>query len=193
MKASGWACHCDGRCPSAARALLISNFIDEKEFTTAIFSALFHGRGKQRNIALLGSSANEEKSFIWAPMKEIYPQGSVCLAPSASAFPLLHVEASKKISSRASTFKMAVRGSQVLRPSRKKLNLQNIAVARTQFWVLRARRFSTLLNAPRCRVRSFWPVSSHSKKKIIEFFYRIEPTTIRYTVTNCICKPKQHS
>ena len=29
-------------------------------------------------------------------MKEIYPQGSVCLAPSASAFPLLHVEASNK-------------------------------------------------------------------------------------------------
>ena len=25
-------------------------------------------------------------------MKEIYPQGSVCLAPSASTFPLLHVE-----------------------------------------------------------------------------------------------------
>ena len=59
MEASGWACHCDGRCPSAARALLISNHIDEKEFTTAIFSALFHGRGKQRKIALLGSSANE--------------------------------------------------------------------------------------------------------------------------------------
>ena len=59
MEASGWACHCDGRCPSAARALLISNHIDEKEFTTAIFSALFHGRGKQRNIALLVSSANE--------------------------------------------------------------------------------------------------------------------------------------
>ena len=50
VEASGWACHCDGRCPSAARALLISNHIDEKEFTTAIFSALFHGRGKQRNI-----------------------------------------------------------------------------------------------------------------------------------------------
>ena len=59
VEASGWACHCDGRCPSAARALLISNHIDEKEFTTAIFSALFHGRGKQRNIALLVSSANE--------------------------------------------------------------------------------------------------------------------------------------
>ena len=44
VEASGWACHCDGRCPSAARALLISNHIDEKEFTTAIF---------------LGSSANE--------------------------------------------------------------------------------------------------------------------------------------
>ena len=53
VEASGWACHCDGRCPSAARALLISNHIDEKEFTTAIFSALFHGRGKQRKIALL--------------------------------------------------------------------------------------------------------------------------------------------
>ena len=36
------------------------------------------------------------KSFIWAPMKEIYPQGSMCLAPSASAFPLLHVKASNK-------------------------------------------------------------------------------------------------
>ena len=59
VEASGWACHCDGRCPSAARALLISNHIDEKEFTTAIFSALFHGRGKQQKIALLGSSANE--------------------------------------------------------------------------------------------------------------------------------------
>ena len=53
VEASGWACHCDGRCPSAARALLISNHIDEKEFTTAIFW------GKQRNIALLGSSTNE--------------------------------------------------------------------------------------------------------------------------------------
>ena len=60
------------------------------------WSALFHGRGKQRNIALLGSSANEGNLFIWAPMKEICPQGSVCLAPSASTFPLLHVEASNK-------------------------------------------------------------------------------------------------
>ena len=58
VEASGWACHCDGRCPFAARALLISKHIDEKEFTTAIFSALFYGRGKQRNIALLVSSAS---------------------------------------------------------------------------------------------------------------------------------------
>ena len=59
MEASGWACHCDGRCPSAARVLLISNHIDEEEVTTASFSALFYGQGKQRKIALLGSFPNE--------------------------------------------------------------------------------------------------------------------------------------
>ena len=118
VEASGWVCHCDGRC-SAARALLISNHIDKKEFTTAIFSALFHGWGKQRNTALLGSSANEGKSFIWAPMKEIYPQGSVLgtIGFRLSTAPSMW-RRQIKVSSRASTFKMAVRGSQVI-----KLNL----------------------------------------------------------------------
>ena len=79
MEASGWACHCDGRCPSAARALLISNHIDEKEFTTAIFSALFHGRGKQRKIALLGSSANEGIIFHLGPNEGDLPTGQCVL------------------------------------------------------------------------------------------------------------------
>ena len=58
VEASGWLATVMGAV-LAARALLISNHIDEREFTTAIFSALFHGRGKQRKIDLLGSSANE--------------------------------------------------------------------------------------------------------------------------------------
>ena len=59
---------------------------------------------------------------------------------------------------------MAVRGSQVLRPSRKQMEFVESYKQRAQLnpprcgentiLVLRARRFSTLLNAPRCGVRS---------------------------------------
>ena len=45
-------------------------------------------------------------------MKEIYSTGQCVLGTIGF-----------RLSSRASTFKMAVQGSQVLRPSRKKLNL----------------------------------------------------------------------
>ena len=66
---------------------------------------------------------------------------------------------------RASTFKMAVRGSQVLRPSRKQMEfveqsykqraqLNPPRCGENTILVLRARRFSTLLNAPRCGGRS---------------------------------------
>ena len=45
--------------------------------------------------------------------------------------------------------------------------------------MLRARRFSSLLNAPRCGVRSFWPVSLHSKKK---FKYNFISNWTNYTL-----------
>ena len=93
VEASGWACHCDGRCPSAARALLISDHIDEKEFTTAFFQLCRTGQATKYSFVV---SLQMREIFHLGPMKEIYPQGSVCLAPSASTFPLFHVEASHK-------------------------------------------------------------------------------------------------
>ena len=97
-------------------------------------------------------------------MKEIYPQGSVCLAPSASTFPLLHVEASNKSIQPRFNLSDGRTGSQVLRPSRKQMESVNNRTNKEQLnpprcgentiLMLRARRFSTLLNAPRCGVRS---------------------------------------
>ena len=90
---------------------------------TAIFSALFHGRGKQRKIALLGSSANEG-NLSSGPQWRRSTHRAVCAWHHR--LPPFHCSMWRrqiKVSSRASTFKMAARGSQVLRPSRKKLNL----------------------------------------------------------------------
>ena len=97
-----------------------------------------------------------------------------------------------KVSSRASTFKMAVRGSQVLRSSRRQMesvnnrtskepNKTHRAVARTQFWCCGPDGLVPTKRSALWREIHFGRSAHILRKKISIVFYRIEPT-IRYTL-----------
>lgn len=95
MDAAETACICGGSYPRAARQILEANQINEAEFTTAIFLNLLHGRKKGLSVALLGVGGNEGKTFLLAPMRAIFPRGSVYGSPQQSSFPLLGIEGAR--------------------------------------------------------------------------------------------------
>eukprot|EP00439_Symbiodinium_sp_Y106_P032145 s2075_g3.t2 len=94
LEATERSCVCAGRWGRAARQILEANEISEEVFTKAVYDALQHGRVKGHTIALLGVAGNEGKTFLQAPMKDIYPPGTVIGSPSPSAFPLLELSKS---------------------------------------------------------------------------------------------------
>ena len=95
LEATERSCVCAGRWGRAARQILEANEISEQVFTKAVYDALQHGRAKGHTIALLGVAGNEGKTFLLAPMKDMYPPGTVIGSPSPSAFPLLELSKSR--------------------------------------------------------------------------------------------------
>ena len=62
---------CNGQWISAASEILVSNGISIECFSSAIYNALKHGRGKYRNVYIYGP-ANHGKTFLLSPLKMIY-------------------------------------------------------------------------------------------------------------------------
>ena len=79
-------CSCSPDCPwlPAALELLKLNNIDVKEFARAIYDLMSHGRGKFRNLMLVGRS-NCAKTFMLKPLKMIFPE-SIFENPSRDKF-----------------------------------------------------------------------------------------------------------
>ena len=88
-------CKCHGRWPRAARDLLRQNDIDESSITTAIFNAMLKGRSKNNCVCLCGRYGNEGKSFMLAPLAEIFSADQLFRTPSPGNFPLLGIEHSR--------------------------------------------------------------------------------------------------
>jgi flagellar biosynthesis GTPase FlhF len=62
---------CDQEWIKQAEDILIRNHIQKEEFTTTIYNVLKHGRGKYRNVLLIGP-ANCGKTFLLNPLSIIY-------------------------------------------------------------------------------------------------------------------------
>lgn len=62
---------CGGRWLELARETLAKNNINETDFASSVFKLLEKGRGKHRNIMLVGKS-NCAKTFMLLPLKKIY-------------------------------------------------------------------------------------------------------------------------
>ena len=79
---------CNGQWISAASEILLSNGIGIESFSSAIYNALKHGRGKYRNVYIYGP-ANCGKTFLLSPLKKIYE----CFKnPAAGTFAWLGIE-----------------------------------------------------------------------------------------------------
>uniref|UniRef100_A0A7M5WTZ9 Uncharacterized protein n=1 Tax=Clytia hemisphaerica TaxID=252671 RepID=A0A7M5WTZ9_9CNID len=64
-------CVCEGVWLKMAKEVLELNGIDEKEFAQAVYTNLELGRGKFRNVILVGGT-NRAKTFLLKPMRLIY-------------------------------------------------------------------------------------------------------------------------
>ena len=64
-------CICDGLWLKCAKEVLALNDIDESEFAQAIHENLIKGRGKFRNVLLVGKT-NRAKTFLLKPLRTIY-------------------------------------------------------------------------------------------------------------------------
>ena len=88
-------CKCNGRWPRAARDLLRQNNISEAALTQAIFNNMERGRDKGTCVCLCGKHGNEGKSFMLAPLADIFQPEEVLRTPSPGTFPLLGIEKSR--------------------------------------------------------------------------------------------------
>ena len=78
---------CNGQWISAASEILV-NDIGIESFSSAVYNALRHGRGKYRNVYIFGP-ANCGKTFLLSPLKKIYE----CFKnPAAGTFAWLGIE-----------------------------------------------------------------------------------------------------
>ena len=73
---------------SAASEILVNNDTGIESFSSAVYNALRHGRGKYRNVYIYGP-ANCGKIFLLSPLKKIYE----CFKnPAAGTFAWLGIE-----------------------------------------------------------------------------------------------------
>ena len=61
---------CNGQWISAASEILVNNDIGRESFSSAVYNALRHGRGKYRNVYIYGP-ANCGKTFLLSPLKKV--------------------------------------------------------------------------------------------------------------------------
>jgi hypothetical protein len=83
---------CGGLWQEAAHELFKQNGLDELAWKTAVKASLEDGRQKGNVVCLAGSEGNEGKSFLFAPLAEVFGQSGVFGTPTKSSFPLLGLE-----------------------------------------------------------------------------------------------------
>ena len=91
MSAEGTYCVCEGEWMQCALELLEKSRIEREEFSTANKKLLEKGRGKGRNILLIGP-ANCGKTFLLNPLTKIFD--AVC-NPATGSFAWIGVEEEK--------------------------------------------------------------------------------------------------
>ena len=79
---------CHGQRMSAATQILESNSISAERFSSAVYNALKHGRGKYRNVYLF-DPANCGKTFLVLPLKKIF---ECFVNPASGTFAWLGIE-----------------------------------------------------------------------------------------------------
>ena len=84
---------CDGAWLHAALEILDMNGIHKSDFSSAMYDALFRGRGKYRNIYIYGP-ANSGKTFLVSPLKKIY---ECFVNPASGNFAWLGIESAEVV------------------------------------------------------------------------------------------------
>ena len=84
-------CCCHGRWLPAAMELFALNNINVQAWRDAVIMSLDKGRLKGNVVCHAGKEGNEGKSFLLAPLSEVFGQENVFTSPPKSAFPLLEL------------------------------------------------------------------------------------------------------
>ena len=89
-------CACGRRWRQLADYCMATNCIDPKELCTAIMNSMRDGRSPHLpTVVLMGFQGGEGKSFLFAPMKNVFGTDNVQVAPQPGSFPLLGLEKKK--------------------------------------------------------------------------------------------------
>jgi len=84
-------CRCQGRWLPAAMELFAMNDLSVQAWRGAVVMSLEKGRLKGSVVCHAGKEGNEGKSFLLAPLYEVFGQKNVFTSPPKSAFPLLEL------------------------------------------------------------------------------------------------------
>ena len=85
-------CVCQGKWKPAAHELFQQNALCEEDWCQAMLSSLEHGRQKGTLVCHVGAEGDEGKSFLLAPLPEVFGRDQV-FTPVKGSFPLMGLEA----------------------------------------------------------------------------------------------------
>ena len=104
--AAAQLCPCSGAWMQQASLVLRNNLLDPAELFTDIVRALAEGRGPTSKVVVLaGQYGGEGKSFLLAPLRDIFGQDAVQETPTAGSFPLMGLEEKRVVLLDEWTFK----------------------------------------------------------------------------------------
>ena len=96
--AAGWPCVCNSRWFALALQTLQQNGIDPRCFCHDMLIALDRGRHESLPVmTLMGRYGGEGKSFLLAPLKNVFGVFAVQMAPQRGSFPLLGLETKRVV------------------------------------------------------------------------------------------------
>ena len=85
-------CVCAGQWQPSAKALFANNALREQDWRYAVLQSVEHGRSKGTLVCHAGHAGNEGKSFLFAPLAEVFGEDQVFSTPPPGSFPLVGLE-----------------------------------------------------------------------------------------------------